>query len=634
MDSRSPNRFDALVGASLGLAMLLLVHRYWGIDHDATLYLGQALARRWPENFANDLFFLHGSQANYTLFPLLAGLLTHWIPPTELVFWGGLTGLLLFAAASWWCLRGVLPSNGRYYAWLGVLVLPSFYGRAIIFSYAEPFLTPRPFAEALSLLAIGMLARKRHMAIAAGCLLAAALLHPLQAIAASLVVWPWLVMRNRRWLHALWLLLPISISGLLGIEPMAGLFTPMDDAWLTELRGITGQLFVTGWATMDYRILGFDILLLACAASQGGTAFAQWSRAALAGLALGITASLLLVDGLHLILPTGLQLWRVHWLAHWFAMAALAVLLVRHANSRNTGRALLLSLTALLAWGPIEWAWLPFALLYLAWPRLEIRLRSGVRMLLGALFAAGILILVLHHFATELSNFHAAHKRLDLYALDKRLLAFPVIALGLPCLAAWFWQRIDHPAKMAMAGILLCPFVVLAAARWDIRAPDRRTLDAQAGTPDLFDVHIPTDALVYWDSMSLVGTWSVLQRSDYYDPQQLSGLAFNRGTMKDAVARISRLGPLMEESFACQQMPAAADPENNCRISDAAMQKACGPGPTPKPDFLILPYRQPAPPLGSWTMQDASTNEPIDTFRLYRCSDIVPDSNVHRSMPK
>ena len=38
----------------------------------------------------------------------------------------------------------LLPEGERYWAWLGVLVLPSFYGRAIIFSYAEPFLTPRP----------------------------------------------------------------------------------------------------------------------------------------------------------------------------------------------------------------------------------------------------------------------------------------------------------------------------------------------------------------------------------------------------------------------------------------------------------------------------------------------------------
>ena len=32
------------------------------------------------------------------------------------------------------------------------------------------------------------------------------------------------------------------------------------------------------------------------------------------------------VDWLHLELPTGLQLWRVHWLAHWMSMAALATL--------------------------------------------------------------------------------------------------------------------------------------------------------------------------------------------------------------------------------------------------------------------------------------------------------------------
>lgn len=624
------SKLSVLAGALLGVAMLLLIRRYWGIDHDATLYLGQALARQWPENFGNDLFFLHGSQGRYTLFPWLTGWLVGWLDPIAVFFWGGLAGLLLFAGASWYCLRMLLPQGQRYWAWLGVLVLPSFYGRAIIFSYAEPFLTPRPFAEGLCLLAIGLLSRGRH-AGAWACLLLAGLLHPLQVIAGLLVIWPWLVMRDRRWLHALWLALPITVAGLVGIEPFAGLFAPLDGDWLATLRAINGQLFVTGWAVMDYRIVAFDAFLLACAARLPGSAFRSWCIAALAGLGTGIAASLLLVDVLHLSLPAGLQLWRVHWLAHWFAMAGMALLLFDAARRRDAAHALLLALTGLLAWGSVEWIWLPFGLFYLAWLGLAERLRPHVRRLLGWLFGLAILLLLLQYVGTELANFRMAHGRLDLYALDRRLFAFPLFALGLPLAGLYLWRRATHTARSALVALVLCPAVVVAATCWDIRAPSRRALDAHANMPALFGAAIPDDALVYWDGVGLLGTWSVLRRADYYDPQQLSGLVFNKGTVDDASVRITRMTPLMTESMACEQALAASDQHVGCSISDTSMQQACGPGALPKPGYLVLPYRQTQRSLGSWTMEDASTGQAIATYWLYRCSDVM--TGVSEALP-
>lgn len=612
-----------MAGAMLGLAMLLLIRRYWGIDHDATLYLGQALAQRWPENFGNDLFFLHGSQGNYTLFPWVTGWLVGWFDPIAVFFWGGLAGLLAFAVTSWYCLRTMLPEGQRYWAWLAVLALPSFYGRAIIFSYAEPFLTPRAFAEGLCLAAIGFLASGRH-AWAWACLAFSGLLHPLQAIAGSLVIWPWLIMRDRRWLHALWAALPIAALGLAGVEPFAGLFAPLDPEWLASLRTINGQLFVTGWAMMDYRIVAFDVLLLACAARIAGGAFASWCLAALVGLGIGLAASLVLVDLLHLSLPAALQLWRVHWLAHWFAMAGMGILLNHAFQRRDIPHALLLALTALLAWGAAEWIWLPFGLFYIAWPRIQERLRPRVRTLLGLLFGLGILLLALSFIGTELANFRLANQRLDLYALDRRLLAFPLVALGLPLAGVYAWHHSSHGARWALVALVLFPAMVVAAARWDIRAPTRRALDAHANAPDLFGASIPANALVYWDNMGLLGTWSVLRRADYYDPQQLSGLVFNRGTVDGAKARIQRMAPLLSESQACQQSLAGAKSPGTCRISDTSMQSACGTGPLPKPDYLILPYRQPQPSLGVWTMKDDATGEAMATYWLYRCIDVVP----------
>ena len=219
---------------------------------------------------------------------------------------------------------------------------------------------------------------------------------------------------------------------------------------------------------------------------------------------------------------------------------------------------------------------------------------------------------------------YSLRQRLDLYALDRRLLGFPLVALGLPLVGVYAWDRSSQRARWALVGLVLFPAMVIAAARWDIRAPARRALDAHANTPDVFGASIPANAMVYWDNMGLLGTWSVLRRADYYDPQQLSGLVFNRGTVDGAEARVNRMTPLMTESQACQQSLAGPNSTNVCRISDASMQSACGAGSLPRPDYLILPYRQPQPSLGAWTMKDDATGQPMATYWLYRCIDVVP----------
>ena len=613
------SRYLSLIaGALLGLALILLLRRYGGIDHDAALYLGQTLRTRAPGIFDQDLFFLHGSQGSYTLFPWLLSLSFAWFDPSEVFQWGTLAGLLGFAAAGWYCLRALLPESQRVWAWLGVLCLPPVYGRTSIFGYGEAFLTPRPFAEALCLLGIGLLARGRWWP-AAACAAVAGLLHPLQLLAALLVAWPWLVLRDRRWLHAAWLGLPVAVLAFAGVAPFDGLFQPVDTEWLQELRALNGQLFVTGWAMLDYVVLGFDMFVLASAWRTLRGSFGAWCAAALAGLAIGIAASLVLVDALHLELPAALQLWRVHWLAHWLAMAAIAALLFRDLQARNGARALCLGLAALLAW-KTGWIWLPFALLYALWPAFSSRATPRIISLLGALFAVGMLVLLVAHAATEWLAFRQGGQRLDMYAFDRRMLMFPLIALGLPLLGLSAWRRSSATARWLLVAGLLCPLVAMGTMRWNIRPPIPLAIEANAAKPDLFGVVLPEDAQVFWDRVSVTGPWLVLGRADYYSPQQLSGVVFNRETIRDARRRLERVGPLIEESIACQSAPRELD-RQRCRISDARIREACRRGGLPGPDYLILPYRQTQRALGSWSIVDPVTGGNAATYWLYDCRD-------------
>lgn len=617
----SQRSLTLIPGALLGLAMLLLIRRYSGIHHDSILYLGQGLLHRWPEIYGNDLFFLHGGQDRYSLLPWFLGTTFQWFEPSVVFLWGTVACLLAFALASWHCLRMLLPPGQRYWAWLGILCLPSMYGVVSIFSYGEPFLTSRLIAEAFCLLGIGLLAGGRWR-LAGACLAAGGLFHPLQAIGAALVVWPWLVMRDKRWVHALWLLLPALLLALANVRPFDGLLRQADPAWLGSLQD-SWQLFLTSWRVIDLQVLAFDVFLLACGWKGLGGPFGKWCQAGLIGLVLGFGASLLLSDMLHLVLPMGLQLWRVQWLAHWLAIAALAGMLFRDFHAANPARALLLALFAHLAWGGTSWSAFALAVLYVGWPRLiagdRARLERWLALALGLILA----VLFAGHATSELDRFALAGYRLETYPLDRTLLAFPTIALGLPLLGVFLWERATRIGRFLITACLLLPLLALGIASWDTRSPLMRAVEGASFRSDIFGVTIPEDAQVYWTPEMLTGPWLVLRRASYFSPGQLAGQMFSRETAVDGRAREARVLPLSQEIAACRSGKRPLGPGAQCRISDANMRLACAPGPTKAPDYLVLPYQQPRAALGHWSIVDPDTNQPAMTFWLYACEDVV-----------
>jgi len=618
-----------LAGAVLGLAMLFLLRRYPGIYHDSMLYLGQGLMQRWPDIYGQDLFFLHGNQASYTIMPWLLGKAFGLASPPAVFMWGTLASMLGFAAASWFCLCAMLPERQRYWAWLGALCLPSIYGMVRIFSYNEPFLTSRPIAETFCLVALGLMLRQRWLSGVAA-LACAAFFHPLQAIGAALVIWPWLVMQDRRWFHATWLALPLLLLAISGIEPFAGLFRRADPAWHAEMRN-SQQIFMTLWTTNDFKVIAFDLLVLLQARRALSGQFGAWCLAAAVGMVIGMGASLLLVDGLHLVLPSGLQLWRSHWLAHWTSMAAIAALLFHHLRSGQLIGALLLTLTALLAWGETAWGWLAVATLYLAWPSVPSQTRSRIEPILSGLFLIAILLLFANHAGNEFHWFKEAKFRLDHYPIDRRLLVFPALALGLPLLAVVLWERAGRTAKVLLLALVLCPAGVVVASIWDSRSPLQRQVEESAYAPNVFGADIPIGAQVFWYPESLVSVWLVLQRPSFYSSGQLAGQMFDRRTALEGKRRRERVLPLMRESTQCQDDALSDERKRRCQISTASMDLACARTSGLAPDFLVLPHELPQPPSGTWTIKDSATGELLATYRLYRCSEPKRDG-LHRQV--
>ena len=605
-------------GATLGLLGVLLLHRYYGIRHDSILYLGQLLMQDRPDVFARDLFFLYGSQDQYSLFPLLASQLTPLLSVPHLFMWGTLLGLLLFAYSSWSLLYRLLPMDRRYWSWLAVLVLPAAYGTVIVFSYGEAFLTPRIFSESLCLLAISNLLQKRGGAFIL-YLAAATLLHPLQALSASLIIWSWLVGQDRRWLHALWGFPPLMGLALAGIPPFTGLFHQIDAEWMQSLRG-SRQLFLLEWGAEDYRVLVFDAFLLVSGQRMLKGLFGAWCLAALIGLGLGLAASLVLVDGLHLLLPTSLQVWRVHWLAHLLAISAFAALLHKHVQEHDIARALLLALLGQLVWGRMPFGWVELCAAYAAWPWIVKGARARLKPLLGFLFASILLLMLLRHIGAEFNSFVEASARIDRYPLEVSILANPLLALGLPLAARALWLRAPSSARVTLVTALLLPLTVFVALHWDGRSSQTRAVESAAGVQDIFGTPLPRDAQVFWEPESLVATWLVLGRPNYFSYSHLAGQMFNRGTFSEGRAREQRMLPLIQESARCLQMSGRGQA---CHISEASLRRACMTGSTSQPDYLVLPYLQPQGARGEWSVPSLMSKHEAVTFRLFSCADLM-----------
>ena len=208
-------------------------------------------------------------------------------------------------------------------------------------------------------------------------------------------------------------------------------------------------------------------------------------------------------------------------------------------------------------------------------------------------------------------------------AIDRRILAFPLVGMGLGLSGLWLWQHARRRWQQIGMLLLAVTALLVAALRWDARSPVARALEAQSFNPALFGTPLPERAQVFWDLPMYPAVWVVLQRADYFSPWQLAGSVFNRGTPEEGRRRLERMRPVIEEDMYCQDRSVPARERAHCRISNATLYQACRPGSTPPPDYLVLPYRQDPPALGQWRIPDPVSGGTAVTFWLYACPTIL-----------
>ncbi len=619
-----------LMAGVLAFALLVYYRPYHGIRHDSILYLGQALLRWMPNEFSSDLFFAFGSQAKFTLFPQLVAVAFDHFLPADFFLGMTLLGLLSFVLASLILVHRLFAPAYCYWALLLLTVLPSGYGGYGVFAYAEAFFTGRSFAEPLVLLALAAI-WGRHYFLSACLWLCAALIHPLQALPALILVWSFLVLQDRRWLHALWLPALALTLGWLGISPLSALVAPYDAQWMEWIREPNQHVFLLNWELTTWCHVATDIFLVSLVAFGQGIRLAVLARALLLTLLVGFVASLVLVDGLGLVFPTGLQLWRVQWLVHWFAVASIPFSLVqlsRDAESRSIRLGLFVAIVAMglpsggLAPSPL--AVLILIPLFVFWPRLRPAVGPKMQRLLAwsipAVQGLGLIKFTLAVFDV----FHRFDEAREQVRPEFMLLSYPLVS-GALIFGIWFLhRRYRGRAWWPWLGLgAACVFLLYAADTWDRRSQWTRYIETAQGVGDVFGVPLKPGGQVFW-YRELEAPWLILRRPSYFNGHQMSGLLFNRGTAEEG-ARREDLFKLMEFQIGlCRIMNTLNNSTDSCAIDEELVTQACE-GSAGQLSYLVLDNALKVPALGSWRIKGGGIRGDDDvTYYLYQCSDFVP----------
>jgi hypothetical protein len=321
-------------------------HPYEGIVHDSILYSLSALARVYPESLTHDVFLSVGAQDRFTLFGPIAAALTRLVGLERAASLLTLIAHAAFFGCGYLLARRLMPSMLALLAVALLVMLPSTYGAKHVFSYAEPFMTPRLPAEALVLAALAATLGRRYV-LAGVCVLAGGLLHPLMAAAG--VVFLFVLYAG---LPRPRLAIALAVGGFTALMLVAWLapFGPVSrfsGGWFNLMYTRGTYLFPTQWPLEDYLHACVPLAVLTVTAITAGKGLIR--SICVSALVIGLGGLLITIAGadlLRVVLVAQLQPWRWLWLTNALAALLTPVALQACWRSGNPGRAVALLLIA------------------------------------------------------------------------------------------------------------------------------------------------------------------------------------------------------------------------------------------------------------------------------------------------
>lgn len=572
------------------LALWFFSHPYQGIWDDGVFYAVQALARLRPEVYGKDLFFLYGSQDEFTLFsPIYAAFIRLFGLDRAMPL------ILLSGYALWFgstmLLAGRLLRGFPF--WLGlvlVIAMPRSYGN-VPMEYAENFLTPRLIAEGLTLLSIALLLLEKRLASLAA-LAAAFAMHPLMALAGAAFVGLYLACDRPKAALGIGALASAAILllGWMDAPPFGRLFSVMDKEWLQLAMARSDYVFWDKWRYEEWgnrSLLSFS-LLAAAAAAKG------WQRRVfLLPLVIGAAALLLFWLGtsvFHNVLLIQLQTWRWLWLTQLFSYLAAAWLVGELWQRDRASRLLLLGF--LTAWLTLDSIGGLLAVLvcgmFIRHTRQPIvipdRLASplyALPVLATAWWLANTWLQATSSTLTKTPG--SPSLEFGLVWLMYFLSAAGGVIAVLIFLAVWRYGA-DRRKPVHLAAVAVVVFLLMFSLAFLDHQGTRPRFYAHQALRDpmpSFSRLIPAGAVVYWED-GVQMAWFGLSRASYASYAQTVGLIFNRQTAIEGKRRVDRLAALgVKDGIFAPAKNQAALPEG----SFAGLVHVCH---DPVLDYVIL----------------------------------------------
>jgi hypothetical protein len=609
------------IGSAIPLILILALwvagRPYFGIIHDARLYMVQALQALHPGRYDQDIYFRYGSQDAFTIFTAGYKWLVAWLGPAQAHFAATMAGEALWLAALFALAWAIFPRRAeRWLAVGGVVALWARYGGAGVFSYAEPFATPRLFAEALIMAGLACGLRGRSI-LAAILLVLAGAIHPLAAACGAGVLLVWAAFADRR----VWFVIAaVAIAGVLaaalGAGPFARAFSRYDDTWFRVVALRCRFVLITHWSSKDFYRVCATLAVPALVLTRVGGRERRLVAAVLAVTLASLVVSVLGSDLAHNVLITNLQVWRSLWLTTVVANAFLPVMLLR-GDVQGWPRALLMSgaVASMLArfFGAMELIAPPLILaacvIAALEPAVSVRWRRGLRLLamvavgLGVCFEALIL-------QTEFN--------LDPQALTD--IARACLAAAAVAGLIWSLRRGAGLPLAATAGLLL----LAAAAFADGRTDWNRYVYGPAADDGLTQF-LAGAGHTYWEGDGVELLWFRQGAPSYYSCLQGSESLFFRGTAMDFARRGAALSRLNTADFAPMEVSFCGR-KNNPRASGPTGlgQLAAACRALPDLDTLILERPVPGVPTQVWRAPAWQTQQVsimgLSTFFRYSCA--------------
>lgn len=525
----SAARFAAGAAAIVALgALYALEHPFPGIDGDSKIYMGRALADIDASGVGRDLMFRLDGQSQFSLFtPAARWLVAHLPLAISAALIAAIGGLLWFCGAI--ALTRQAVPGGALAATAVLFAAPAVYGPYRLLFCAETLAEPRPYAEAVTLLALAAFLAGRLVPSLALLAIAAAI-HPIMALAGVAAIGLTLCIDDRRWLL-------LAIVGALALAaavlldaPMAGrLRILVDPQWLALLLDRNAYLFPHLWKSEDFVLPAVQGVTILIAANRAEGRLKRLLYAGLAAGLIGVFVAWIAGAFLPSLLLLQAQTWRMWWLTGVFAALSLGMCAVGAAKGGARDK-FALAMVAF-AWtmasqGPIVFVALGIAI-FVSMPRFsrEIAISQKTATYTWLCLAAAVVIpaLVMLFKWLELPG-QADYAP----AFTKRMLAVlgDAILLGAIALTAFGWPK-PLPRISQVAALALSLVVAIVGARlwFDPDSYAREVAEARVQS-DLVQM-TPRDGEILWLQGS-IEPWLWLRRPHWLGGIQGAGIVFSR----------------------------------------------------------------------------------------------------------